>query len=99
MAQLRGQSLSAFQLFFLMTLGGARSLHLDDRVGSFRIGNEADFVVWNDRVTPLSAFRNPATFPESLNDLHDRLFSWIFLSDDRAVEAVYLLGKRVVAMI
>jgi guanine deaminase len=34
-AQLRQSSLSAFQVLFLATLGGARALCLDDRIGNF----------------------------------------------------------------
>ena len=93
-AQLQGQSLSAFQLFFLMTLGGARSLHLENHIGNFTPGNEADLVVWNSRSTPLMAFRNPEAMPLTLEDLHDRLFSLILMGDDRSVEAVYVMGDR-----
>ena len=94
-AQLQGQSLSAFQLFFLMTLGGARSLHLEDHIGNFTPGKEADLVVWNSRSTPLMAFRNPEAMPLTLEDLHDRLFSLILMGDDRSVEVVYVMGDRV----
>ena len=93
-AQLQGNSLSAFQLFFLMTLGGARSLHLEDSIGNFTPGKEADFVVWNSRSMPLMAFRNPESLPLTLDELHDRLFSLILMGDDRSVEAVYVMGDR-----
>ena len=93
-AQLQGNSLSAFQLFFLMTLGGARSLHLEDYIGNFVPGREADFVVWNSRSTPLMAFRNTEAMPLTLEELHDRLFSLIMMGDDRSVEAVYVMGGR-----
>ena len=93
-AQLQGKSLSAFQLFFLMTLGGARSLHLENHIGNFTPGKEADLVVWNTRSTPLMAFRNPEAMPRTLDELHDRLFSLIMMGDDRSVEAVYVMGDR-----
>ncbi len=91
-AQLQGISLSPFQLFYLLTLGGARSLSLDQTLGNFTPGKEADFVVWCDRSTPLMAFRNPVEMPQTLADLHDRLFSLILMGDDRSVEAVYVMG-------
>ncbi len=93
-AQLQGISLSPFQLFFLLTLGGARSLCLEGQLGNFTPGKEADFVVWNDRATPLQAFRNPAVMPQTLAEMHDRLFSLIMMGDDRSVEAVYVMGDR-----
>ncbi len=91
-AQLQGISLSPFQLFFLLTLGGARSLSLDQAIGNFTPGHEADFVVWNDRATPIQAFRNLVEMPQTLDEIHDRLFSLIMMGDDRSVEAVYVLG-------
>src|SRR5205085_6130321 len=39
-AQLRGQTLTALRAFYLATLGGARALGLDDRIGSFAPGRE-----------------------------------------------------------
>ncbi|MCV5491554.1 amidohydrolase family protein, partial [Escherichia coli] len=43
--QLQGERLSAYQAFYLATLGGAHSLGLDEKIGSFAVGKEADFVV------------------------------------------------------
>ena len=60
-AQLRGQKLSAFQALFLATLGGARALNLEDKLGNFEPGKEADFVVLDPAVTPLMRFRNGMT--------------------------------------
>ncbi len=92
-AQLRGQKLSPFQAMFLATLGGARALELDDKIGSFEVGKEADFVVLDPRSTPLMGFRNPEAMPTSLEELSDRLFSLMILGDDRAIRATYILGE------
>ncbi len=43
--QLNRQSWPALQAFFRMTLGNARALSLDDRIGSIEAGKEADLVV------------------------------------------------------
>ncbi|NJL87820.1 MAG: guanine deaminase [Leptolyngbyaceae cyanobacterium SM1_1_3] len=94
-AQLRQQKLSPFQALFLATLGGARALCLDDLIGSFDIGKEADFIVLNPRATPLMACRHAASAPSSLSELADRTFALIMMGDDRAVEATYILGKLV----
>ncbi|MGI0493337.1 guanine deaminase [Alkalinema pantanalense CENA528] len=93
-AQLQRQTLSPFQLFFLMTLGGARSLHLADQIGNFAIGKEADFVVWHLQATPLMDFRNAGSFPTTLQELSDRLFSLLVLGDDRSVSATYIMGNN-----
>ena len=50
--QLAGQSLSPLQAFYLATLGGAAALYLDDRIGNFDVGKEADFVVLDPAATP-----------------------------------------------
>jgi guanine deaminase len=92
-AQLRNHQISPFQSLFLATLGGARALNLDDKIGNFEIGKEADFVVLNLRATPLLAFRNPSATAISLEDLADKIFSLIIMGDDRAIEATYIMGE------
>ena len=42
----------------LVTLNPAKLLHIDDRVGSLKIGKDADVVVWTDN--PLSIYAKPA---------------------------------------
>lgn len=86
--QLQGQSLSPERAFYLATLGGARSLHLDDRIGSFAPGREADFVVLDPAATPLLARRSAAA-----ETVAERLFMLMQLGDDRAVAATYILGE------
>lgn len=73
-AQLRGQKLSAFRALFLATLGGARALCLEDKLGSFEPGKEADCIVLNPRATPLLALRNQADLTEALESVADQLF-------------------------
>jgi guanine deaminase len=91
-AQLRKQRLSPFQALFLATLGGARALNLDDKIGSFEVGREADFVVLDPRSTPIMAFRNSEASPQLLHEVADRLFSLIIMGDDRAIHATYIMG-------
>jgi len=92
-AQLRQQKLSPFKALFLATLGGARALCLEDTLGNFDIGKDADFIVLDPRATPLMAFRNVPAPPTDLTDLADRIFSLIMMGDDRAVQATYILGE------
>jgi len=56
-AALNAAPISAFEALYLATLGGARSLGLEDRIGSLEAGREADIVVLEPKATPLLAFR------------------------------------------
>jgi guanine deaminase len=92
--QLQGQPLSALRSLFLATLGGARSLSLQDKIGSFNVGNEADFIVVDLRSTPLLALRNQGE-ATTLAELADQLFGLLMLGDDRAIHATYVAGEKV----
>ena len=46
------RKLSPFQAIFLATLGGAKALGIDHKIGSFDPGKEADFIVIDPRSTP-----------------------------------------------
>lgn len=95
-AQLRSQKLSSFQALFLATLGGARALCLEDKLGNFEIGKEADFVVLNPRSTPVMALRNKPLSqvkPLTLAEISDQLFATIIMGDDRAITATYIMGE------
>ena len=88
--RLKGQDLGSLQAFYLATLGGARSLYLDDRIGNFAPGKEADFVVLDPSATPLIA-RRLAT----AEALSERLFALMMLGDDRCIAATHVLGRCV----
>jgi guanine deaminase len=90
--QLQGRSLSAFKALFLATLGGARALCLEEKLGNFEPGKEADFIVLNPQATPLMAIRNDQVPAQSLEGLAELVFGMMILGDDRAVEAVYIAG-------
>ena len=85
--QLAGQTLSPLRAFYLATLGGAAALYLDDRIGSFAIGKEADFVVLDPAATPHLARRMART-----TTLAEKLFAFMIMGDDRAVHATHVLG-------
>ena len=88
-AQLTHHRLSPLAALHLATLGGARALRLDDRIGNFAPGKEADFVVLDLAATPLLARRMQNT-----TTLDERLFALIMLGDDRCVAATYLMGEK-----
>jgi guanine deaminase len=87
-AQLQSQPINSIEAFFLATLGGARALGLDDRIGTLAIGREADMVVLDPLATPLLAFRNRRS-----RSITETLAVLMTLGDDRAVRATYVAGK------
>jgi guanine deaminase len=84
---LQGQSLPASRALYLATLGAAQALDLDDAIGNFAAGREADFIVLDADASPLTARRAAAA--TSLDEL---LFALIFLGDDRNIAATYVGG-------
>jgi len=88
--QLQRHKLSPLKSLYLATLGGARTLDLEDEIGNFLPGKEADFVVLDYRATPILDLRL-----ERCAQLMDRLFVLAILGDDRAVKATYVLGQEV----
>ena len=69
--------------------GDVEALYLDEHIGNFAVGKEADFVVLDTDAAHITARRAAAA--ETLDEL---LFALIFLGDDRNVAATYLLGDR-----
>jgi guanine deaminase len=90
---LRGQMLPASRAFYLATLGAARALYLDEHIGNFEPGKEADFIVLDPQGSSLSARR-----AESTTSIDELLFALVHLGDDRHVLATYLLGERSAAV-
>lgn len=86
--QMAGQTLSPMKAFYLATLGGARSLYLDDFLGNFEAGKEADFVVLDLQATPLMQRRMANS-----DSISDALFALMMLGDDRSVHATHVMGQ------
>jgi guanine deaminase len=86
--RMKGQDLSAHRAFYFATLGGARALGLDDRIGSFLPGREADFVVLDPAASALGARRDALA-----RTLEERLFALMVLGDDRNVRQTYIMGR------
>jgi guanine deaminase len=59
-----------------------------DRVGGLLPGQEADFILLDEKATPLLARRCAGA------SLHDRLFALQVLGDDRAVAGSWLRGRK-----
>ena len=89
-SQLHGVSLPPEELFYAASLGGAKTLHLSDRIGRIATGYEADITVIDLNSTPM--LRNRM---KSAKTMSDQLFAQIILADDRAIRATYAAGKIV----
>jgi len=88
-ARMSGHHLSAHHMFYLATLGAAKSLNLSDKIGSFQAGCEADFIILDKQATPILACKT-----QNANSLEELLFAFALLGDDRSVYASFVLGKR-----
>lgn len=87
--QLTGHQLTPLKAFYLATLGGAKSLYLDHRIGNFAVGKEADFVVLDLAATELMQCRM-----DSAKTLDEQLFALMILGDDRCIQATHIMGRR-----
>jgi len=87
--QLQGKALSPFKSLFLATLGGAKALRLDDKIGNLAVGKEADFVVLDLAATPLLKFRM-----DNSTSLEETLFALMLMGDDRVVCETYVYGEN-----
>ncbi|WP_017246471.1 guanine deaminase [Stutzerimonas stutzeri] len=88
--QLQGKKLDPFKSLYLATLGGARALYLDDRIGNLQPGKDADFVVLDYQATPLINYRL-----RQARTLEEKLFALTILGDDRAVKETFAAGVSV----
>ena len=87
--QMRRQSWPALQAFYQMTLGNARALGLDDKIGALEIGREADLAILDSRATAAMAHRMQSVD----RDLAEELFVLMTMGDDRVVAETYIGGK------
>ena len=88
--QLQGKKLDPFKSLYLATLGGANALYLDDKLGNFESGKDADFVVLDYNATPLISYRM-----QQAKTLDEKLFALTMLGDDRAVKETFAAGQSV----
>ncbi|MBZ0140903.1 MAG: guanine deaminase [Pseudorhodoplanes sp.] len=89
-SQMADEPIGTVEAFYLATLGGARTLDLADRIGTFAPGKDADIAVLDPRATPLLAFRTGRAA-----DIEEILAVLMTLGDDRCVRATYVAGALV----
>jgi guanine deaminase len=85
---LQGQRLSAWKALFSATRGAARALGLEHEIGSLDAGCMADLALWCYAVGPVALARDAAAA-----SLHERLFAWMNLGDERNLVASFVAGR------
>jgi guanine deaminase len=85
---LQGQRMTAWQGLYAATRGAARALDLEHEIGHFAPGTAADVVVWRWAEGAVQQRRQ-----DMARSLHERLFAWMLLADERNVAATYVQGQ------
>ncbi len=85
---LLGERLTAWKGLHAATLGAAQALGLADEIGSLNPGRVADVCVW-ELASGLVAERRLSV----ARSLHERVFAWMTLGDDRNLAACFVAGK------
>jgi guanine deaminase len=84
---LNGLRLSAWKALYTATLGAAKALHLEQEIGSLADGCVADLTVWDWASGPVARHRDALA-----RDLHERVFAWLTLADDRNLVETRIAG-------
>lgn len=87
--QLQDFSLNPLESFYLLTLGNARALSLEERIGTIEAGSDADLIVLDVHTTSAMRVRM-----ETAGSLSDELFILQMLGDDRSIAATYVAGEQ-----
>ncbi len=87
-AQLRGEALHPSKLWWLATVGSARALQSETKIGNIAVGMEADLTVVDLRS---SAIIEQAS--ARAEDIWQSIFPTIMLGDDRAIRATWIGGR------
>lgn len=91
---LRGTRLTAWKALYTATLGAARALGLSDEMGQIEPGRWADLAVWDWSAGPVASHRDAVARARG-GDLHERLFVWMTLGDERNLVETLVAGQPV----
>lgn len=98
-AEAERNRISPYRGFWSITLGGAEGLYIDELVGNFEPGKEADLVALDWTAGPAAlAWRQSLVVgdggPRTIEQAADLLFGIMTVSDDRAVAETWAAGRR-----
>lgn len=83
-----GHRLTAWAALHGATRAAAEGLGLSREIGSFDAGTLADVCVWDWARGPVAEARH-----EVARELHEKVFAWMSLSDERNLQAAYVAGR------
>ncbi len=83
------QRLTAWKALHAATRGAARALALEHEIGSLEAGRMADLCVWDWAAGPVAERRM-----EVARGLHEKVFAWLTLGDERCLVAAYVNGVQ-----
>ena len=83
------QRLTAWKALHAATRGAARALSLEHEIGSLEAGRIADLCVWDWAAGPVAERRM-----EVARGLHEKVFAWLTLGDERCLVAAYVNGVQ-----
>ncbi|KAJ3274413.1 hypothetical protein HDV01_003017 [Terramyces sp. JEL0728] len=95
------EALNFANVFYLATLGGAKVMNLDAKIGNFLVGKDFDALVVDINSSMGKPFFNRENVHSTLVDQFDHddhlsLFEkFIYLGDDRSFSRMYIAGKRI----
>lgn len=84
-----GQRITAWALLHAATRGAAMALRLGDEIGTLAPGAMADLCLWDVAVGPVAQRRDALA-----RELHERLFAWVTLGDERNLAETWVGGVR-----
>jgi guanine deaminase len=84
---MRGQRLTAWCALHAATRGAAEALGLGHEIGSLETGRMADLCLWDRAVGPVAERRLAAA-----RELHEEIFAWMMLADERNLAAAFVAG-------
>lgn len=87
-SMLQSVTLPSMTRWYMATYGAAKALHLDDKIGNFTPGKEADFIVIDADATPYLSYRK-----DKVNDIFEYLFILMTLGSENNIKATYIYGK------
>jgi guanine deaminase len=86
---LAGTKLTAWKALHAATRGAAQHLGLAHEIGSFEPGCMADLTAWDWAHGPVAMHRH-----ELARDLHEQVFAWMTLGDERNLAATWVAGRE-----